>query len=150
MSNAAPTTKPADFGTAQRITDVCIVPEDLEASIDFYANKLGFTLQHQMPGFADFEAPHVRLALWEREHLARTTGADNRPKEGGHGVIVAVRVEAPADVDRIYDDLVSRSVDVLEPPKDYEWNARCIYFTGPDNELWEVYAWHGGGEPGKV
>lgn len=150
MSDAARTTKSPDFGKVTQITDVCIVPEDLEASIDFYANKLGFKLQHQMPGFVDFEAPHVRLALWEREHLARTTGADDRPKGGGHGVIVAVRVDSPEDVDRFYDDLVARSVRVLEPPKDYPWNARCIYFTGPDNELWEIYAWYDGGEPGMV
>ena len=31
------------------------------------------------------------------------------------------------------------------PPQDYMWNARCIYFTDPDDTLWEVYAWIGDG-----
>lgn len=143
-------TAAARFGVDQHISDVCIVPEDIEASIAFYENKLGFKLQHRMPGFADFEAPGVRLALWERQHLAETTGADNVPKTGGHGVIIAVRVSSPDAVDRIYRDLVSHDVHVVSPPKDYPWNARCIYFTGPDNELWEVYSWFDGGEPGRV
>jgi catechol 2,3-dioxygenase-like lactoylglutathione lyase family enzyme len=141
---------PARFGVDQQISDVCIVPEDIDASIVFYRDKLGFTLQHRMPGFADFAAPGVRLALWERWHLAETTGADDLPKSGGHGVIIAVRVATPDDVDGIYRDLVAREVNIISPPKDYPWNARCIYFTGPDNELWEVYSWFDGGEPGRV
>ncbi|MCS5734370.1 VOC family protein [Herbiconiux daphne] len=142
------------LGSTAPISDVCLVPEDLERSLDFYQNTLGFVLQHRMPGFADFEAPGavpgVRLALWEREHLAATTGASPAPRGAGHAVIVAVNLERPEQIDELHADLVAAGVEFIKPPADYPWNARCVYFTGPDNELWELYAWLDGIEPGKV
>lgn len=43
-----------------------------------------------------------------------------------------------------------RGITFQVEPADYPWNARCAYFTGPDHELWELYAWYEGGEPGAV
>ncbi len=34
---------------------------------------------------------------------------------------------------------------VQRAPADYPWNARCAYFTDPDDTLWELYAWLEGG-----
>ncbi|MGN9843191.1 VOC family protein [Nonomuraea sp. H19] len=132
------------------ITDVCVVTQDLERAIRFYTGPLGLTLDHRMEGFADFHGLGIALAVWAADHLRATTGV--AASAGGHGsaVMIAVRLDTPADVDARYHELSRAGVRFQAPPKDYPWNARCAYFTGPDDELWELYAWYDGGEPGAV
>lgn len=137
--------------TPPKITDVCLVTRDLESSIDFYTNKLGYQLASRMPGFADFEGPGVVLALWDAHKIAETTGVKaDTLGGGGHQVMLAIELDSPEAVDAMHTDLTSRGVDFYGPPKDYPWNARCIYFAGPCGEFWEFFAWLDGGKPGQV
>ena len=132
------------------ITDVCVLTQDLDRAIAFYTGPMGLTLDHRMDGFADFRGMGIALAVWEADHLRASTGVD--ASAGGHGsaVMIAVRLASPDEVDARYQELERAGVRFHAPPKDYQWNARCAYFTGPDNELWELYAWYPGGEPGAV
>jgi catechol 2,3-dioxygenase-like lactoylglutathione lyase family enzyme len=132
------------------ITDVCVLTQDLDRAIAFYTGPMGLTLDHRMDGFADFRGMGIALAVWEADHLRASTGVD--ASAGGHGsaVMIAVRLASPDEVDARYQELEQAGVRFQAPPKDYPWNARCAYFTGPDRELWELYAWYPGGEPGAV
>ena len=132
------------------ITDIAVITHDLPRAISFYTEKLGLTLAHRMEGFADFHGLGIALAVWEADHLRATTGVP--ASTGGHGpaAMIAVRLEAPSEVDQRFDELRRTGVEFHAPPKDYPWNARCVYFIGPDSELWELYAWYDGGEPGAV
>jgi catechol 2,3-dioxygenase-like lactoylglutathione lyase family enzyme len=137
------------FAQLHPIQDVCILVTDIEASIRFYTDKLGFKPKHRAPGFADFTGAGLTLALWERDHIA--DHADVRVKPGSaSAVLIAVLVGSPAELDRIYEDLTDKGVEFLNPPRPYPWNAHCAYFHGPDGETWELYAWLEGGAPGKV
>lgn len=134
------------FGTTRLITDVCILVEDIDRTVDFYVNKLGFQLRRRAEGFADFANPGVTLAAWEIDHIHRHCGVSNlRGPAGAHKACIAVRLEDAADIDRIHEELSARGVPFYGPPADYVWNARCAYFTDPDGTLWELYAWIGAG-----
>jgi hypothetical protein len=61
-----------------------------------------------------------------------------------------VKLPAAEDLDACYAELAAKGVAFQAPPKDYPWNAYCCYFTGPDDEVWELYAWREGGPPGKL
>jgi hypothetical protein len=41
----------------------------------------------------------------------------------------------------LYEKLVARGVSFISPPKDYPWQARCVYFADPDDYIWEIYSW---------
>ena len=134
------------FGQTHKITDVCLMVEDIQRTVDFYVDKMGFRLRRRAEGFADFHAANITLAAWEIDHINRHVGVSNvRAPARAHKVCVAVNVSPPAEVDRIHADLSARGVPFYGPPEDYVWNARCIYFTDPDDTLWEVYAWLDGG-----
>lgn len=134
-----------------RITDVCLIPYDFEAAKSFYIEKLGYKLSSEMPGFADFEAGDVFLAIWDGQKIRDVTGANAQVEAGaGHQVMVAIEKETPEDIDRIYQELSERGVEFYDEPKNHAWNARCIYFSGPCGELWEFFAWLPGGKPGQV
>jgi uncharacterized protein len=137
------------FAQVHPIQDVCVLVTDIEASICFYTDKLGFKIKHRAPGFADFTGAGLTLALWERQHIAEH--ADVRVKAGSSSaVVIAVRLDSTAILDAAYDELTKAGVAFVGPPATYPWNAYCAYFYGPDGETWELYAWQEGGAPGKV
>ena len=128
------------------ITDVCVLVEDVERSVAFYTDVMGFRLRRKAEGFADFEAKNVILAAWELDHISRHTGVSNlRAPEGALKGCIAMNLDKPEDIDAMYADLSAKGVKFQGPPEDYEWNARCAYFTDPDGMLWELYAWLEGG-----
>lgn len=137
--------------TQPTITDVCLVTRDLDAAVEFYTEKLGYTIASRMPGFADFRGPGVILALWDAQKMIDTirVPADTHGT-GGHQVMIAVELEHPELIDQTYEELKARGVDLYGPPRDHAWNARCIYFPGPCGELWEFFSWLEGGKPGQV
>jgi catechol 2,3-dioxygenase-like lactoylglutathione lyase family enzyme len=136
------------FAQTYAITDVCILVKDATRSIDFYVGKLGFELNRQAEGFAEFNGAGLTLACWEIDHLAENTGVSNAKADGPHKACIAVRLPTPEEVDAAYADLSEKGVPFYKPPANYIWNARCAYFTGPDDELWEIYAWKESGSAG--
>jgi uncharacterized protein len=130
------------LGQARKITDICLLVDDIERTVDFYVNKLGFRLRRRAEGFADFSNGGITLAAWELDHINRHTGVSNkRAPAGAHKACVAMELAAPEEVDRLYAELLAKGVGFYGPPADYVWNARCVYFTDPDATLWELYAW---------
>lgn len=126
-----------------RITDICLLVEDIQRTVDFYTNVLGFRLRRRAEGFADFHSDGVTLAAWELDHINRHCGVSNmRSPPMVHKACVAVRLQNPADIDAMYERLTSQGVKFVSSPTDYPWNARCAYFTDPDDNVWEIYAWH--------
>lgn len=139
------------MSTAPRVTDVCLVTRDIDAAVDFYTTKLGYRLESRMPGFADFHGNGVVLAVWDAHKIRETTGVPaDTIGDAGHQVMLACELDSPALIDEMYARLTEQGVECYGPPKDYPWNARCIYFGGPCGEFWEFFAWYEGGKPGQV
>jgi catechol 2,3-dioxygenase-like lactoylglutathione lyase family enzyme len=134
------------LGRAKKITDICLLVEDIDRTVDFYVNKLDFRLRRKAEGFADFHANGITLAAWELDHINRHCGVSNlRSPKGAHKACVAMELESASEIDRLYAELLLRGVIFYREPADYVWNARCVYFTDPDDTLWELYAWIGAG-----
>ena len=133
------------FAQSHPITDICILSTDAERAVAFYTGKLGFEMTRRAESFAEFRGAGVTLAVWEIDHLAERTGVDNTKGPGAHKICIAVRLDSAAMVDAAYEELSAKGVVFAGPPADYEWNARGCYFSGPDDELWEIYAWKEGG-----
>jgi uncharacterized protein len=138
------------FAQRHAISDVCVLCEDLDRSVEFYVERLGFELLHRAPGFADFSGAGLTLALWQIDHIGENTGISRARAPGVHKLAIAVRLPSPADVDACYAELSAKGVVFQGPPADYPWNARCCYFEGPDAEVWELYGWYKGGGIGLV
>lgn len=130
----------------KKITDICLMVEDIQRTVDFYTEKLDFKLRRRAEGFADFHADGVTLAAWELDHIHDHVGVSNtRSPKDAHKACVALELDSPATVDRLYQELTARGVPFYGPPQSYVWNAHCAYFYDPDGTLWELYAWLEGG-----
>jgi catechol 2,3-dioxygenase-like lactoylglutathione lyase family enzyme len=133
-------------GAAKRISDFCLLVEDLERAIEFYRDRVGFKLRRVAPGFADFFTAGVTLALWQVEHmqthLKLPPGAGSR---GGWRTMAAIQVDSSDKVHSMHRELSARGVAFVAEPQAYPWNAYACYFTDPEENLWEIYAWQEGG-----
>jgi uncharacterized protein len=134
------------LGQKRAISDICILVEDVERTVAFYTEKLGFKLRRRAEGFADFAGAGLTLAAWELDHIHAHTGVSNaRSSRGAHKACIAVECAEPAEVDQFYEELSRQGVPFVGPPRNHVWNARCAYFTDPDGTVWELYAWLEGG-----
>lgn len=126
-----------------KITDVCLLVENIQRAVDFYTNVLGFRLRRRAEGFADFHSEGITLAAWEIDHINRHCGVSNvRAPVGAHKACIAARLSSPAEIDAMHQRLTAQGVHFVSEPADYPWNARCAYFTDPDENVWEIYAWY--------
>lgn len=134
------------FADVHAITDICILVEDIERTVQFYTEKLGFKLRRRAEGFADFYSPSITLAAWEIDHIHTHTGVSNtRAPAGAHKACIAVELASTELLDSLYQEFSAQGVTFTRPPQHYPWNAYCAYFTDPDDTLWELYAWGEGG-----
>ena len=124
----------------RNLTDIGLFVADLERAVTFYGETLGFALKRRDIGFAEFRTEGVGLALWEVADVTQALKLAETPRQG-LAAMVAVRVETAEEVDALHDALVAKGVTIVQAPTTHAWNARTTYFSDPDGNLWEIYAW---------
>ena len=124
----------------RNLTDIGLFVSDMERALAFYGETLGFELKRRDIRFAEFHTQGVGLALWEVSDVTQALALEESPRQG-LSVLVAVRVETADAVDALHDALVNKEVPVVQAPTTHPWNARTTYFSDPDGNLWEIYAW---------
>lgn len=109
-------------GSRARITGITpqLRTTDLEASIRFYVEKLGFALAFRWQDFyAGVRAGDAVV------HLKRVDAADPSIAHviAGDHVHLYIHVD---DIDALHDDLMSHGVALVAGPVDRPWNTREI------------------------
>lgn len=126
------------------ITVITLGVDDLEASLRFYQQGLGFPSdgivgqQFEYGAVAFIELQQgLRLALWPRTSIARDTGlalSAASPVNMTLGHNVALRQEV--------DTIMARAADaeavIVKSPQPTFWGGYSGYFQDPDGHLWEV------------
>lgn len=127
-----------------RITVITIGVEDLEVSLRFYRDGLGFPtegivgkeFEHGSVVFIDLQ-PGLRLALWPRSNIAHDTGllagVGNPPE-----MTLGHNVSSKAEVDEVMARAASAGAAIVKPAHDTFWGGYSGYFHDPDGHLWEI------------
>ncbi|MCB8874216.1 VOC family protein [Acidisoma silvae] len=131
-----------DFSQLQSISDICLLVQDLDRSVVFYTEKLGFTVTRRTEGFAAFNSRSVSLVVWQTNHVPDEPRAPSLTPalREEHKACLSVKLPSAAEVDALYAGLSERGIPFTRPPADYPWGARCCYFTDPDHYMWEIYS----------
>jgi lactoylglutathione lyase len=104
---------------------VIVFVSDMDKSVAFYRDVLGFPLKHQSHKWTDFDTGETTLAL----HLAEA-GEDahsHATMPAGH---CRVGLTVP-DLDAFHQELVAKGVKCLQPPKKQDWGTLAVY-ADPD------------------
>ena len=119
----------------QEMTHTIILCDDLELMKQFYCDLLPV----EEIGGSDTDVS-LRLGSAKFSLRKRTRDYDGRgTREGLPGLQLAFLVE-PDEVATCHDVLMSRGVQIAEPPTDQPRGHRTVYFFDPEGNLLEVYA----------
>ena len=125
-----------------RISIVTLGVQDLETSLQFYRDGLGFpTTRSADQGIIFFQTGGVCLALYPSEKLAEDVSEDfvvERSKFSG--ITLAHNVREKAEVDEVLALAERAGATIEKPAQDVFWGGYSGYFSDPDGYLWEV-AW---------
>lgn len=129
------------------LTLVTLGVDDLERSVRFYRDGLGFAtegivgqeFEHGAVAFFDLQAG-LRLALWPRKSLSHDTGlAVGMPSPTEF--CLAHNVASKSEVDAVMAQARAAGAVIVKAAQDTFWGGYAGYFQDPDQHLWEV-AWN--------
>ncbi len=120
-----------------RISMITLGVSDLEKSIKFYKEGLGFPRMASPPEIAFFTLNGSWLGLYNRESLAED--ATVSPEGSGfNGFALSHNVASESNVDQIIGQAVSVGATLVKQPQKVFWGGYSGYFKDPDGYLWEV------------
>lgn len=120
-----------------RISMITLGVGDLERSIRFYEQGLGFPRMDAPPEVAFFTLNGSWLALFGREALAEDAGI-SPDGTGFSGFSLAHNVGSEAEVDDVIAQAVSAGARLVKPAQKVFWGGYAGYFADPDGYIWEV------------
>ena len=127
-----------------RLTVLTLGVDDLEVSLRFYRDGLGFATKgivgtefaHGAVVFIDLQAG-LRLALWPRASIAHDTGLAQGPASATE-MTLGHNVTSKAQVDAVMARAAAAGARIVKPARDTFWGGYAGYFADPDSHLWEV------------
>jgi uncharacterized protein len=122
----------------QRVTLITLAVDDLERSIRFYRDGLGWRLSgtSQAGEIAFFQLNGLALALFGRAALAEDV---RLPADSGWGgVTLAQNLRTRDEVDAAFARALAAGATELKSPTETEWGGYSGYVADPDGHPWEL------------
>jgi hypothetical protein len=120
-----------------KISMITLGVRDIETSIKFYQEGLGFPKMESPPEVAFFTLNGSWLGLYSRESLAED--ATVSPEGSGFtGFTLSHNVASESEVDQTIKQAVLAGATLVKPAQKVSWGGYSGYFKDPDGYLWEV------------
>ncbi|MCQ4313914.1 VOC family protein [Pseudomonas stutzeri] len=127
-----------------RITVITLGVDNLELSLRFYRDGLGFAsegiigqeFEHGAVAFIQLQ-PGLRLALWPRSSIAHDTGLALGPASSTE-MTLGHNVASQAEVDAVMAATEAAGATIVKPAHATFWGGYSGYFKDPDGHLWEI------------
>jgi catechol 2,3-dioxygenase-like lactoylglutathione lyase family enzyme len=127
-----------------RITVITLGVDNLERSLRFYRDGLGFRTegiigQEFAQGavvFFDLQAG-LKLALWPRTSISHDSGLPLGSPSSTE-LTLGHNVSSKAEVDGVMAQVQGAGAIIVKPAQDTFWGGYAGYFQDPDGHLWEV------------
>jgi catechol 2,3-dioxygenase-like lactoylglutathione lyase family enzyme len=122
-----------------RITLVTLGVSDMDESVTFYRDGLGFPMQDRDDDsdIAFFTLNGTWLSVYPRELLAEdaTVSANGN---GFSGITLAHNVSSKTKVDTLLDEAEDAGARIVKPAQEVFWGGYSGYFADLDEHLWEI------------
>jgi catechol 2,3-dioxygenase-like lactoylglutathione lyase family enzyme len=130
-----------------RITLITLGVEDLQRSLEFYRDGLGWAtdgivgeeIENGAVVFFELERG-LKLALWPRTSLAIEARVSANAMDPA-GFELAHNVRSKEEVDRVIALARAAGARITNPPAQRAWGGYSSHFQDPDGHLWEI-AWN--------
>jgi catechol 2,3-dioxygenase-like lactoylglutathione lyase family enzyme len=127
-----------------RITLLTIAVDDLERSLKFYRDGLGFPTkgivgrEFEQGAVAFFQLQEgLKLAVWPRDSLAHDVGLTKSPNSPTD-FSIGHNVASEGEVDAVMERARKAGAKIAKPARRTFWGGYAGYFQDPDGHLWEI------------
>jgi uncharacterized protein len=125
----------------QKLTLVTLGVRDLETSLKFYRDGLGWKLSSASQGsVVFFDLGGIGLSLYPRNLLAEDATI-NSEGTGFSGITFAHNTKSIEEVDAVLHQAEKAGAKIIKKAQKVFWGGYSGYFADPDGYLWEV-AWN--------
>lgn len=120
-----------------RISMITLGVTDLQKSVEFYKQGLGFPQMKSSPDVAFFTLNGSWLGLYSLEALAEDAMVSVQGS-GFKGFTLAHNVASEAEVEQVLALALSAGANIVKPAQKAFWGGYSGYFKDLDGYLWEV------------
>ena len=120
-----------------RISMITLGVDDLERSVRFYRDGLGFPQLESSPGVAFFTLNGTWLGLYGRAELAQDATV-SAAGEGFNSFSIAHNLASEEEVDAAMNEAIAAGAILVKTPQKVFWGGYSGYFKDPDGHLWEL------------
>jgi Predicted lactoylglutathione lyase len=125
-----------------KTTVVCLPVRNIERTLAFYKNALGFSEAVIEEGMVTLELPNLSLFLMEKEAFeiySRKVGRGAQFPDDNAGMVISCALETREAVDAILEKAVRYEGTVPDKAAlDRVSGSYIGYFADPDGHLWEL------------
>jgi catechol 2,3-dioxygenase-like lactoylglutathione lyase family enzyme len=133
--------KPGGVFVRQKLTLVTLGVKDLDASLNFYRDGLGWKPSSvSQNNIVFFDLGGVGLSLYPRNLLAEDATVSSEGT-GFSGITLAHNAKSMEEVDATLQKAEQAGAKVIKKAQKVFWGGYSGYFSDPDGYLWEV-AWN--------
>lgn len=127
-----------------RITVLTLGVDNLERSLEFYRDGLGFDtegiigteFEHGAVAFFKLQEG-LQLAIWRRDDIAHDAGLQKAAPSATE-ITIGHNVASKQEVDEVIKKARKAGAVITVAPHDTFWGGYSAYFQDPDGHLWEV------------
>ena len=120
-----------------RISVITLGVKNIEQSIKFYRDELGFPKMDSPPEVAFFTLNGSWLGLYGRDALAKDASVSAQGS-GFNEFTLSHNVESEEEVDRVMAHAEAAGAAIVKQAQKAFWGGYHGYFKDPDGHLWEV------------
>ena len=120
-----------------RISMITLGVIDLEKSVQFYKQGLGFPQMESVPEVAFFTLNGSWLGLYSYAGLADDAQVPSKGS-GFSGFTLAHNVASESEVDQVMAQALSAGATLTKSAQKTFWGGYSGYFKDPDDYLWEI------------
>ena len=120
-----------------RISMITLGVKNLDKSVAFYQDGLGFPKMESAPEVAFFTLNGSWLGLYPYDLLAEDASVSSSGS-GFNGFALAHNVASEIEVDKVIELALSAGATLSKAAEKTSWGGYSGYFKDPDGYLWEV------------
>ena len=120
-----------------RISMITLGVNNIEASVEFYKNVLGFPQLESPPSVAFFTLNGTWLGLYGKEALGIDAGISSEGS-GFSGISLSHNVKSEQEVKDVLSAVAKKGGKIVKEAQKAFWGGFHGYFQDVDGYLWEV------------
>ncbi|MBE4907636.1 VOC family protein [Bacillus luteolus] len=125
-----------------QIALITILTKDVPTMKNFYKDVLGFEIKSDMDNYVEFESEGARFAICNREIMTQVTGGhpSYQDEKNGQAFELAFPCDSPADVQKTFEEIVSKGATPVKAPSAMPWGQTTAFFADPDGNIHEIFS----------